>query len=65
MQTIVLAETFDFSGYQYSDDRVVIDGKLVTSRGPGTAFEFALTIVELLQGAEKKDSLIPPMLLKL
>jgi len=52
-------------GYNYSEDRVVIDGKLVTSRGPGTTFEFALAIVELLVSKEKKDSLIPPMLVKL
>ena len=49
----------------YSEDRVVQDGKLITSRGPGTTFEFALKIVEILQGTEKKDSLVPPMLLKL
>lgn len=29
---------------------VVIDGGLVTSRGPGTALDFALTLVALLQG---------------
>ena len=35
-------------GYKYSNDRVVVDGTLVTSRGPGTAFEFALKLVEIL-----------------
>lgn len=34
--------------YNYSEDRVVVDGTLVTSRGPGTCFEFALKLVELL-----------------
>ena len=53
------------AGYNYSEDRVVVDGKLVTSRGPGTTFEFALALVELLVSKEKKDSLIPPMLVKL
>lgn len=53
------------TGYNYSEERVVVDGKLVTSRGPGTTFEFALALVELLSGKEKRDSLIPPMLLKL
>jgi len=53
------------AGYNYSEDRVVVDDKLVTSRGPGTTFEFALTLVELLVSKEKKDSLIPPMLVKL
>ena len=51
--------------YKYSEDRVAIDGKLITSRGPGTCFEFALAIVTALQGKEKADSLVPPMLVKL
>jgi len=33
----------------------VVDGKVVTSRGPGTAMDFALTLVELLAGREKRD----------
>ena len=32
------------------EHRVLIDGNLITSRGPGTAMEFALTIVEKLFG---------------
>ncbi len=32
------------------DDPVVIDGQLVTSQGPGTSFDFALTIVALEAG---------------
>lgn len=36
----------------YSKDAVVIDGNIITSRGPGTAFEFALSITEVLCGAE-------------
>lgn len=31
--------------------KVVVDGTLVTSRGPGTAFEFAFRLAELLCGA--------------
>ncbi|XP_060069297.1 Parkinson disease protein 7 homolog [Ylistrum balloti] len=50
--------------YKYLDERVVQDGKLITSRGPGTSFEFALKIVENLKGKEKADSLINPMLVK-
>lgn len=30
---------------------VVVDGKIVTSRGPGTAMEFSLKLAELLTGA--------------
>jgi 4-methyl-5(b-hydroxyethyl)-thiazole monophosphate biosynthesis len=29
---------------------VVVDGTVVTSRGPGTAMDFALELIELLQG---------------
>jgi len=31
------------------------DGKLITSRGPGTAMDFALTLVERLAGAAKRQ----------
>jgi 4-methyl-5(b-hydroxyethyl)-thiazole monophosphate biosynthesis len=34
---------------------VEIDGNIVTSRGPGTALDFALQLVELLEGKEKRD----------
>ena len=37
----------------YKDDRVVVDGRLITSQGPGTAMEFALALVEFLAGKEK------------
>lgn len=50
------------SGYAYSEDRVVVDRKLITSRGPGTAFEFALTIVEKLISLEKANEVKVPML---
>ncbi len=51
-------------GAEYSEDRVVFDGKLLTSRGPGTAMEFALAITELLAGKEKADELTKQMLVK-
>jgi 4-methyl-5(b-hydroxyethyl)-thiazole monophosphate biosynthesis len=37
-------------GVQLSTAPVVIDGRIVTSRGPGTAIDFALTLIELLAG---------------
>ncbi|KAJ4297977.1 hypothetical protein N0V90_005876 [Kalmusia sp. IMI 367209] len=48
-------------GWEYSEERVVIDGKVITSRGPGTALGFALTIVEVLAGKEKRDEVAGPM----
>jgi 4-methyl-5(b-hydroxyethyl)-thiazole monophosphate biosynthesis len=37
------------------DSAIEIDGNIVTSRGPGTAMDFALTLIELLEGAAKRD----------
>lgn len=45
------------------NDRVVVDGACVTSRGPGTAFEFALMLIEKLYGAEQRDSVAGPMVM--
>jgi len=39
----------------YLDDAVVVDGNIVTSRGPGTAMDFALKLVELLAGKARRD----------
>ena len=50
------------AGFSYKEDRVVLDGNLLTSRGPGTAFEFALALVERLQGREAVHKITPPML---
>jgi 4-methyl-5(b-hydroxyethyl)-thiazole monophosphate biosynthesis len=37
-------------GAQWKEDRVVVDGSFITSRGAGTAGEFACAIVEKLTG---------------
>jgi 4-methyl-5(b-hydroxyethyl)-thiazole monophosphate biosynthesis len=34
---------------------IVEDGKIITSRGPGTAMDFALTLVERLAGTAKRQ----------
>ncbi|TFK25419.1 DJ-1 [Coprinopsis marcescibilis] len=47
--------------FEYSDEPVVVSGNLVTSRGPGTTFPFALTLVELLCGKEKREQVRAPM----
>ena len=48
----------------YSEERVATDGHLITSRGPGTSFEFALTIVKALCGEETVAKITPLMMLK-
>lgn len=39
----------------YLNDAVVVDGNIITSRGPGTAMDFALTLIELLVDKAKRD----------
>lgn len=41
----------------FEETRVVRDGHLITSRGPGTAFEFSLALVEALRGKEIANKL--------
>jgi 4-methyl-5(b-hydroxyethyl)-thiazole monophosphate biosynthesis len=45
------------------ESRVVVDGTCVTSRGPGTALEFALKLVELLYGEDKAKEVAEPMVM--
>ncbi|KAH8381762.1 hypothetical protein KR009_000031 [Drosophila setifemur] len=49
--------------YSYVDDKnVVQDGNLITSRGPGTAYDFALKIAEELAGKDKVQEVAKGML---
>jgi len=50
--------------YKYKEDRVVVDGTLITSRGPGTAIEFGLAIAEYLAGKEKSAEVAKGLLIK-
>ncbi|XP_061458006.1 Parkinson disease protein 7 [Rhineura floridana] len=50
--------------YKYSENRVEKDGHILTSRGPGTSFEFALAIVEMLLGKEVAAQVKAPLVLK-
>lgn len=47
---------------EYLTDPVVIDGHLITSRGPGTSLSFSLALVEVLAGKDKARSLAEGML---
>lgn len=42
-------------GVDYREDPVVRDGKLTTSRGPGTAMDFALELVAILEGPAARE----------
>jgi protein deglycase len=50
------------AGAKYSEDAVVVDGNIVTSRGPGTALSFALRLVAELTGASTAASVGQAML---
>src|SRR5688572_22711611 len=52
----------ELRGATPSTDRVVKDGNVLTSRGPGTALEFALAIVADLEGKAAADKLRSGML---
>ena len=45
----------DFPKIQLDEAAVVVDGCVITSRGPGTAMDFALQLLELLAGRERRD----------
>ena len=41
--------------FHLEDNSVVTDGKVLTSRGPGTAMDFALELINVLVGQKKRD----------
>jgi 4-methyl-5(b-hydroxyethyl)-thiazole monophosphate biosynthesis len=43
-------------GVRLSEAAVVTDGRVVTSRGPGTAMDFALHLIELLAGQAEREA---------
>ncbi len=48
-------EAAAYPGVTFRDVPVVVDGPLITSRGPGTAMDFALQLIESLVGRETRD----------
>lgn len=55
-------DKMDIPGMKFTGDSVTVDGKIITSRGPGTAMEFALTLIEALGGKTLRDQVEPPLL---
>ena len=49
-------------GTDWRPDPVVVDGHIVTSRGPGTAMAFALKLIECLDGADNARNVAAGML---
>lgn len=49
---------------EYLENDVVKDSDLITSRGPGTAMQFALELVEHLTGSERRQSEADRLLFK-
>lgn len=48
-------KTGDFDNVTVTNDAVVDAGKVITSRGPGTAMDFALMLIEKLEGRAVRD----------
>ena len=40
---------------EFTDERVVVDGNIITSRGPGTAEEFALKCIAVMGSTELSE----------
>lgn len=51
----------DTSQIKLSEKAIQIDGKVITSRGPGTAMDFALTLIEILLGKDARDQVEKPL----
>lgn len=47
----------DLTGAQYSPDRVVVDGNIITGRGMGTAIDLGLKLVEVLIDGQKAENI--------
>ena len=48
-------ESLDLPDTEVTGRAVECDGKVITSRGPGTAMDFALTLIEALAGKQKRQ----------
>ena len=49
-------DSVEVAGMAYTGAPVERDGAIITSRGPGTAMDFALELIDYLEGAEKRQT---------
>ena len=63
MLTVYPSFAAQLRNQSHAGSRTVIDGNLVTGQGPGTTFEFALALVEILFGCEARREVAEPMVL--
>jgi 4-methyl-5(b-hydroxyethyl)-thiazole monophosphate biosynthesis len=47
---------------EITSEAVSLDGKVITSRGPGTAMDFALQLIEILEGPDARKAVEEPLL---
>ncbi|MDZ4264067.1 MAG: DJ-1 family glyoxalase III [Pseudomonadota bacterium] len=55
-------DKMNISGMTYTGDAVTRDGTIITSRGPGTAMEFALSLIEAIGGKPLCQQVEAPLL---
>lgn len=60
--TIYKGMEAELKGAVYVDEKVVVDGHIITSQGPATAMVFALKIIELLKGKEEAETIADELL---
>jgi 4-methyl-5(b-hydroxyethyl)-thiazole monophosphate biosynthesis len=54
-----------FEGVPYSENRVVVDGNIITSQSPGTAMEFSMKLVEILFDSARMETVNKGVMAKL
>ncbi len=55
-------EAMNLSNVTLLEQAVVCDGRVITSRGPGTAMDFALTLIEHLLGKQAREQVEAPLM---
>lgn len=56
-----VVNALDLPDTRFTHQSVVVDGQVATSTGPGTAMDFALALIELLAGPEKRREVEGPL----